>query len=190
MALAIADQIRFRFRFRMRMRMRMDLAACFCRCWWGCDRCYRGIFAVQELGPERRVRSAYRLAAQSPGSFGATEPCHRFSNQHWKGNWKLSEPHQQFRRFEQGKTWCLPDWTIEGKWFGHNGVDSVGMPSQGGKSTSVPNSPAASNFKQQPSSTTYTAQRPATSGYHSGSYKQSGTPKSTYTSLGRSTSRK
>ena len=46
----------------------------------GCDGCYRGIFPFQELGPERRVRSAYRLAAQSPGSVRVFKPGHRFGD--------------------------------------------------------------------------------------------------------------
>ena len=74
-----------------------------CRCWWGCDRCYRGIFAVQELGPERRVRSAYRLAAQSLGSVGASEPCFRFGNQHWKATGNSPSPTSSFADLNKAK---------------------------------------------------------------------------------------
>ena len=69
------------------------------------------------------------------------------------------------------------------------GSTQFGMPPQGAKSTSVPNSPAASNFKQPPSLPSYTAQRPATNGYNSGSYKQSAPPRSAYSATGRSTRR-
>ena len=69
------------------------------------------------------------------------------------------------------------------------GASEFGVPSQSGRSTSLPNDPTTSSFKQPSSPPAYIAQRPATNGYNSGGYKQSAPPRSAYSASGRSTRR-
>ena len=190
MALAIADQIRFRFRFRFRFRMRMDLAAYFCRCWRGLRWVLSRDISFPRTWPRKsrtfRLQTGCAIARQCRGHWTR----YRFGNQHWKATGNSPSPTSGFADLNKAKSGDYQTGQVKVNGSDTTGSTQFGMPLQGGESTSVPNSPAASNFKQQPSSTTYTAQRPATSGYNSGSYKQSGSPKSTYTSPGRSTSRK
>ena len=186
MASITADQIRFRFRFRMRM----DLAACFCRCWWGLRWVLSGDISFPETWPDRRVVPPTDWLRNRPAVSGPLNPVIGSAINTGKATGNSPSPTSGFADLNKAKPGDYQTGQVKVNGSDKTGSTQFGMPSQGGKSTSVPNSPAASNFKQQPSSTTYTAQRPATSGYNSGSYKQSGTPKSTYTSPGRSTSRK